>query len=66
MGAEDPLVEQLRPEQLGGERRAAHTDGTVDPGPEGGELLDRIVAADDPGVPPTGPVPGPGNSRCGY
>ena len=57
MGAEEQLVEQLGPEQLGGERRAAHTDGAVGPGPEGGELLDRVVAADDPGV-VAGAVPG--------
>jgi hypothetical protein len=43
VGEEQQLVEKPRPEQLRRERRAAHTDGAVGPGPQGGELLDRVV-----------------------
>jgi len=50
MGEQQQLVEQPRPQQLRGERRAAHTDGAVGPGPQGGELGDRVVSPDDPGV----------------
>jgi len=32
------------------ERRTAHPDAAVRPGPQGGELLDRVASADDPGV----------------
>jgi hypothetical protein len=46
MGPEQQLVEQLGAEQLRGERRAAHPDGAVRLGTEGGELLDRIAAGD--------------------
>ncbi len=64
MGGEQQLVEQPGPEQLRGERRPAHADGAVGLGPEGGELLDRVVSADDPGV-VVGAVPGAGDEHLG-
>ena len=64
MGGEQQLVEEPCPEQLGGERRPAHADDAVGLGPQGGELLDRVVPADDPGV-VVGAVPGAGDEHLG-
>ena len=64
MGEEQQLVEQPRPEQLRRERRAADTDGAVGPGAQGGELLDRVVSADDPGV-VIGAAAGAGDEHLG-
>ena len=47
MGREEQLIEQPRSEQLRRQRRAPHPDGAVGLGPEGGELLYRVVSPDD-------------------
>ena len=65
MGPEQQLVEQLGAEQLRGQRRAVHTDGAVGLSTEGGELLDRVVSADDPGV-VIGAVAGAGDEHLGF
>ena len=50
MGEEQQFVEQARPEQLRRQRGATHSDAALGAGAYGGELLDRVVTADDPGV----------------
>ena len=64
MCGKQQLVEQPRPEQLRGERGAAHADRAVSLRPEGGELLDRVVSADDPGV-VIGALSGAGDEHLG-
>ena len=50
MGGQQQLVEQPRPEKLRREGRAPYPDRAVGLGPERRQSLDRVVAADDPGV----------------
>src|SRR3954463_7311074 len=64
MGEQQQLVEKPRPEQLGRECRAAHPDAAIGAGPQSGELLDGVVAADDPGV-VIGAAAGAGDEHLG-
>ena len=64
MRGEQQLVEQSRPEQLRRQRRAPDPDRAVGLGSEGGELLDRVVSPDDPGV-VIGALAGAGDEHLG-